>query len=246
MSWSFRVLTNLIVLSAAAQNPALIYQGRGSYSEGIFTSPSNAPRLDLISAIVDYRETYSNLPKTFQASYYLPAANPAYLSVREIQPLYNYRLDAERHKSATDAFERFEWPTATVIQKLNWKEPLKLEHLGGVVRLRKKRPDQDEEMVSPVALFYSSPPKAATLYVFTFYPTQRMKLTFQVFAAGKNTALEPPQNFPSAPAKEAVTVTYNPAAWPEGWYKLVVKGYSLVDNKQIDSTVLFCHYQPQR
>lgn len=58
----------------------LTYQSRGRYSEGIRTAPSTGFNLELLSALVDYQESYKDLPPAFRAIFYLPKREPVYLA----------------------------------------------------------------------------------------------------------------------------------------------------------------------
>jgi hypothetical protein len=226
---------------AAAQNPILLYQNRGSYNEGIVTSPSSAPLLDLISALADSPESGSGRPLLFHAAFYLPTSDRVYLTICELDALYNYIVTTEENRNGERGRAGgFPWPTATVISKLTWRGPLLLQNLGALARLRKWTPETAEEVVVPVALYHTNPPGSPKTYSFVFFPNQKMNLKTQLFA-DKGTAALGSQNFPSVPAKKSLTVTWEAGAWAEGWYRLVVSGYSLQDNTEVNSTVRFYH-----
>ena len=143
-----------LVLPLLAQwQAALTYRSRGRYSEGIRTAPSTGETLDLISALVDYREPYKDLPAAFRAMFYLPKQASVYLAIREVEARYYYWLDMQPDPGWQAASaNRFEWPTGTVIRSLKWKEgaPLSLDDLGATARLDSPDPGTMER-VAPVA-----------------------------------------------------------------------------------------------
>jgi hypothetical protein len=225
----------------AAQDHGLLFQNRGSYKEGIVTSPSNAPLLELIAVLADSPEAGRRLPQLLHAAFYLPTSDRVYLTIQELDPLYNYMVTTEANRDGKRGrADEFPWPTATVISKLTWRGPLLLENLGAVARLRTWTPETAEEVVVPVALYHTNPPRTPKAYSFVFFPNQKMSLKMQVFTDKGASALAS-QNFPSLPAKRSHTVTWEAGAWIEGWYRLVVSGYSLQDNTEVNSTVRFYH-----
>jgi len=238
------LLLTTLALPLASQSPiSVAYQNRGRYNEGVRTEASTGPAgLELIAALVDYKEPSSNLPPKFCAEFYLPSEDEVDFTIREIKPVYFYWLDKVQPDSAwrVGARNRFEWPTATVIRALNWESaPLTLDQLGATVRVGRPSPG-DVERVAPVALYYSSPPTSVNGYRFVFRPTSQMRLRFQVFK-GESGSLMGTQESSSVLAAEPHEVTWNAQSWQDGWYRLVVSGYTLSNNLRVDKIVRFYH-----
>ena len=225
---------------AVTQSPAnLLYQKRGRYFEGTRGSASTGVPLDLIAAMVDYREPYSSLPPRFQAVLWVPRNEPVYLTVREIEPEHYYWLDNAEPERGWQAgtLNWFQWPTGAVIRYLNH---LALNNLGAVAQLGGEDRSKPET-VAPVALYHSRPPAEALGYRFVFRPLAGVHLTFTVMADGSTTPVANPQVLPQMTAGEAQTITWKSAGWPEGWYRLSASGYRLSDNTPVDRRIRFYH-----
>lgn len=237
-------LLGTFALPLTAQSPArLTYQNRGRYSEGTRTEPSTGPAgLDLIAALGDYDEPSATLPPMFRAQFYLPEQEPVNLTIREIKPVYFYWLDQVQPDSAwrSGAQNRFEWPTATVIRSLNWgTAPLTLDQLGATVRAGRLNPGEVERVL-PVVLYHSRPPASVDGYRFIFRPASQMRLKLQVFKEDSNNPLGT-QEFRSVLAEEPLEVTWKVQDWKDGWYRLVISGYTLSNNARLDKVVRFYH-----
>jgi len=243
-AWSLLLLGGLILPVRAQWQASLTYQSRGRYSEGIRTAPSSAGvNLNLISALVDYHEPYKDLPAAFRAIFHLPEQRPVYLVIREVEPRYFYWLDEVQPVPGWQGGRpnRFEWPTATVIRSLTWKQsaPLILDELGATARLDTPTPGKVER-IAPVALYHSRPPESVEGYCFVFRPDTRMRLRFQVFAEGQDQPLES-QLFPRVLAGQPHPIRWKAKEWPDGWYRLMVSGYVLSTAAQVDGKVSFYH-----
>lgn len=233
-----------IVVPAPAQSGAnLDYQSRGRYKEGRRGKPSTGVPLDLVAAMVDYREPYSQLPPQFQAGVYLPRPDDVHLTIREVDPEYYYWLDNAQPMAGWQPgrLNRFQWPTGTVIRYLTYQNrPIALNDLGAVARLGNETPRNPDE-VAPVALYHSRPPAEATGYRFVFQPGSQVRLTFTVSADGNPTPIGKPQEFPELGANEAQAVIWKTGGWVDGWYRIAVSGYKLSDNTRVDSAIRFYH-----
>jgi len=242
--WLLLLLAGPIPPVLAQWQASLTYQNRGRYSEGIRTAPSSAGvNLNLISALVEYHEPYKDLPAAFRAIFHLPEQRPVYLAIREVEPRYFYWLDEVKPVPGWQAGRpnRFEWPTATVIRSLNWKQgaPLTLDDLGATARLDSPTSGKVER-VAPVALYHARPPQSVEAYCFVFKPDARMRLRFEVLAEGQGKPLES-QLFPSVLAGQPHPIRWKAKEWPDGWYRLMVSGYVLSTNAPVDGKVSFYH-----
>ena len=227
---------------ALGQSANLTYQKRGGYSEGTRTAPSTgSASLDLIALLIDYREPARDLPSKFRAMFYLPKQDSVYLTIRELDPEYYYWLsdvDASGWKAGGPI--QFEWATGSVIRSLNWRgHPLSLDQLGATARLGNAAPGQ-LEVVAPVALYHSEPPKLASSYRFIFWPGERMDLTFEVFAEGTSAGFGK-ERFSSVLARQSHLFVWKAGDRPDGWYELVVSGYALRNSARVDRIVRFYH-----
>ncbi len=150
----------------------LAYQRRGRYNEGLRGAPSTGVPLDLVAAMVDYREPYTQLPPQFQALVFVPQAQPVYLTIREVEPEYYYWLDKAQPESGWQPgrVNRFQWSTGIVIRYLTQRDrPLRLSDLGAVARLGSDVPTTPD-VILPVAFYHSTPPAEALGYRFIFRP----------------------------------------------------------------------------
>jgi hypothetical protein len=241
---SRRILTLFTAGFLVAQSPAnLNYQKRAGYSEGIRYEPSSGKaELNLIGAMVDYREAYQKLPGTFKAAFYLPKADQVYLTIREVDPRRNYWLDnLVPAKWKSGDLNTFAWSTGTVIASLNTpKTPFGLDQLAATARLGRASPS-NSETVAPVALFYNRPPAGAETYRFIFRPTARMRLKFILTPEGKPAPAQPQQVFPSVLAMEPHEVKWSAKSLPDGWYHINVTGYAAQNNDPVNADIRFYH-----
>jgi hypothetical protein len=226
----------------SAQAPNLVYQNRGRYSEGIRTAPSTGASLDLIAALVDYHESYVSLPVTFHASFYLPSRDDVFLTIREAHPRYFYWLDRVQPESAwAIGLNRFDWTTEPVIHSLNWRDrPLALDDLAATARLGAASPGRVERVL-PVVLFHARLPTAVDAYAFAFRPTARVRLKFDVLRNDGGRSVLDSQTFPRVDANAPQWVKWRAGNWPDGWYRLLITGYSFLDGAEINQEVHFYH-----
>lgn len=228
---------------ADAQPAHLKYQSRGRYNEGTRGAASTGVPLDLVAAMVDYRDPYTQLPPLFQALAYLPQRDAVYLTIREIDPEYYYWLDGAQPESGwqQDRVNRFQWPTQTVIRYLkDGDRPIALKDLGAVARLRNEEPSTPDT-VAPVALFHSRAPSEATGYRFILRPAATVRLTFTLTADNSRTAIAKPQDFPELGANAPQSVVWKTDGWSDGWHQIAVSGYKLSDNTRVETRIRFYH-----
>jgi hypothetical protein len=224
------------------QSANLAYQNRGGYSEGTRTEPSTGPAsLDLIALLIDTGQPVNEVPAKFRAMFYLPRQDSVNLTIRELNPEYYYWLgDVEAGGWKAGQIIHFEWNTGKVIRSLNWlRRPLTLDQLGATARLGSFGPGQ-LEVVAPVALFHSDPPRLAELYRFVFSPGERMDLTFEVSPEGTNTPLAA-ERFSSVPARQPHLFSWRSGNAQDGWYRLTVSGQVLRNNARVARVVRFYH-----
>lgn len=229
------LLTALPLL--AQYDPALQYQKRGNHSEGLRPKPVSGYDVELLSALVDYREPSSTTwPPTLHLRFYLPDPEPVFVNVRQPRPKTTYYwLDKVVPPTPwrPQAFNEFTWPTEPVLQKLS---SMTLDDLGAVVRLRQPDPS-NEETIAPAALFHTQPPSAANGYRFTFKTNGTAYVTCKIFRGDKEID-QRPQN--REKAGSPFTWSWNAQGQPEGEYRLVLSGY-FDNNQDLDKTVIFYH-----
>ena len=240
----FGALAGVVAPAPPQSGANLDYQSRGRrYKEGCRGRPSTGVPLDLVAAMVDYREPYIQLPPEFQALVYLPGPDDVHLTIREVDPEYYYWLDTAQPEAGWQPgrMNRFPWPTATVIQHLTYgNRPIALADLGAVARLGSETP-QNPDHLAPVALYHSRPPAEATGYRFVFQPGSPVHLMFTLSADGNRTPVGKPQEFPELGANEAQAVMWKTGGWADGWYRIAASGYKLFDNTRVDYAIRFYH-----
>jgi hypothetical protein len=145
----------------AQYDPALQYRERGNRWEGLKPKPVHGYDIELLSALVDYREPSQGWPPTLHLKFFLPTAGPVAITVRQPRPktIY-YWLDKVVPPAAwrPQAFNEYVWPTEPVLKQLG--SSVAPEDLGAVVRLRQGPSKQ--EKIAPAALFHTQAPAAAT------------------------------------------------------------------------------------
>lgn len=229
------LLTALPLL--AQYDPALQYQNRGDrYYEGLKPKPVSGYDIELLSAIVDYHEPGPAWPPALRLKFYLPAAEPVFVTVRQPRPrTVYYWLDKVVPPAPwrPRAFNEFTWSTETVLRKLT---SMTVDDLGIVVRLRKEDPSQ-RETVAPAALFHTQPPTAASDYRFMFKTNGAAHVTGTIYRGDKE-IFQRPQNVEKAGSP--FTLSWKAQGQPEGEYRLVLSGY-FDDNTPLDKEVDFYH-----
>jgi hypothetical protein len=236
-----RRLANVALLLAAlpllAQyEPELQYQKRGNRHEGLKPKPVSGYDIELLSALIDYRETSSSWPQTVRLKFYLPAAEPVFVTVRQPRPKTNYYwLDKVVPPAPwrPRTFNEFSWPTEPVLRRLT---SVTLDDLGAVVRLGQADPGRNE-IIAPAVLFHTKPPTAADGYRFTFKTNGTAQVTCRIYRGNKE-IYKRPQN--REKAGSPFTLVWEAKGQPEGEYRLVLSGY-FDDNTQLAKEVVFYH-----
>jgi hypothetical protein len=240
--WPARALAALLLTSLplfAQYDSALQYQNRGNRHEGLKSKPVSGYDVELLSALVDWREPSSAWPETVHLRFYLPTAEPVFVTVRQPRPKTTYYwLDKVEPPSPwrAGAFNEFAWPTSTVLRSL---PSVTFEDLGAVVRLRQAEPSR-EELIAPAALFHAQPPSAVSAYRFTFKTNGAAHVAGAIYRDGQKEAIyQRPQDReqPGSP----FTLRWDAQGQPEGEYLLVLSGFFDNDNTQLLKRVTFYH-----
>lgn len=235
-----RVAIAALLLSAlplfAQYDPALQYQNRGNRHEGLKPKPVSGYDIELLSVLVDYREPSSAWPQTLHLKFYLPAAAPVFLTVRQPRPKTAYYwLDKVVPPTPwrPRAFNEFPWPTAPVLKQLISVTP---DDLGAVVRLRQEDPSR-RETIAPAALFHTQAPKAVSGYRFTFKTNGTARVTGKIYRGHKE-IYRRPQN--REMAGSPFTLSWDAKGQPDGEYRLELSGY-FDNNIELAKEVVFYH-----
>ena len=235
-----RALFALLALGAlpllAQYDPKLQYQKRDNRFEGIKPKPVSGYDIELLSALVADREPSASWPQTLRLKFYLPAAEPVFLTVRQPRPrTVYYWLDKVVPPTPwrAMAWNEYSWSTEPVLKQLT---AMGVDDLGVVVRLRQQDPSK-RETVAPAALFHTQPPAAPDGYRFTFKTNGTAYVTGRIYRDNKE-VFRRPQN--QEKGGSPFTLSWNPQGQPEGEYRLELSGY-FSDNTQLAKEVLFYH-----
>lgn len=227
----------LISVPSALAEPQLQYQHRGNRYEGIKPKPVSGYDIELISALVDYKEEVRQMPDQFRLRFYLNQPSEVHITVRELDYKYYYWMDKVHPQRWYAGFENiFTWSTHDVIKQLG---EIKMYDLGIVARLKKPLPSKMER-VAPVIFYHSQSPANVTGYLFTFKTNGDARLVCSIY---KEKDKEPLfiQTFRRLQGGRPFTFRWDSSQAPEGFYKLVVSGYFLGTNDAIDQLVYFYH-----
>ena len=231
-------LVAAVALSANAQDE-LSYQRRADRYEGIKPKPVSGFDIELLSALVDYRDKPGQLGERFHIRFFLPRSEDVHIVVRELDYRHYYWLDRVKpHAGWKAGFENvFDWPTGEVLRPLG----MQLSELGVVARLERERPSAIEK-VAPVVFYQSQFPTWVPGYVFHFRLREDAKIKGAIYpAAGGDpiVSLDLGRQRGGRPFALTWDVTSAPAA--EGRYKLVLSGYLLSSNDPVSQVVEFYH-----
>ncbi len=258
LNWAFmlnRSVARLVVFTAIISTPIaanafnataeMDYQDRGGrYAEGIKPEPVSAYDIELISALVDYREALHHFPDQLRLSFYLPEKSNVDLVVRELDYRLYYWLD--RVKPAAIAWHaggqnEFVWQTGAVLRQLDLN--FDVYALGALIRVNKTAPSSVED-VSPAVLYSATLPSAIRGYLFTLKVNGDARLSCSVYGEGKTNPIAT-QILRRIPGGRPFTVPWTTAGAPNGQYKLVCSGFFLDTNQPVEQTVRFYHHQMQ-
>jgi hypothetical protein len=235
-----KAITVALLLTAlpllAQYDPTLQYQKRGDRYEGLKTKPVSGYDIELLSALVDYRESSPTWPQTLHLKFYLPAAERVFVTVRQPRPKTQYYwLDKIVRPTPwhPKAFNEYTWPTEPVLKRLTSETP---DDLGAVVRLRQEDPSR-RETVAPAALFHTQAPKTVSGYRFTFKTNGTAYVTGKIYRGDKE-IYRRPQN--REKAGSPFTLSWDSKGQPEGEYRLELSGY-FDNNIELAKEVIFYH-----
>lgn len=234
--WALVALFVITLPLLAQYDPKLQYQNRGNRHEGLKPKPVSGYAVELLSALVDYREPSPTWPPTLRLRFYLPTAEPAFIIVRQPRPRTTYYWLDKAVPAAPwrpRAFNEFSWETASVLRNL---PRMTVEELGAVVRLGREDGSQ-REWIAPAALFHTQPPTTASGYRFTFKTNGSAYVTAKIYR-GETMIYHRPQNRerPGSP----FTLSWAADGHTDGEYRLVVSGY-FDDNTQLAKEIVFHH-----
>lgn len=223
-------------VAGVSQQGDLKYQDRGDRYEGIKGTPVS-DRVDLISALVDYRELLTELPTQFKLKFYVRDRTPIFITVREIDNRRNYWLDRVRPilDWRAGTVYQFRWTTAEVIKPLN----IQLYELGAVVQLDDDEPSMDMR-VAPSILYHSSSPSIARDYQFTFKIGRRADVTCSFSKDEANSPIISRQAFEMS-GQRPRTVSWNASNAREGWYRLRINVVYSNNGQEVNKVVRFYH-----
>jgi hypothetical protein len=245
LRFSLRSVVALLLLLPAVAPPLpllaqydakLQYQDRGSRHEGLKPKPVSGYDIELLSALVDYREPSSGWPPTLQIKFYLPGDEPVFVTVRQPRPKTAYYwLDKVVPPAPwrPRALNEYSWPTEPVLKQLSSVTP---DDLGVVVRLRQEDPSK-KETVAPAAFFHTHPPAAADGYRFTLKTNGTAYVTCRIYR-GEQEVYHRPQN--RERAGSPFTLSWDARAQPDGEYRLELSGY-FENNIELAKEIVFYH-----
>ena len=214
------------------------YQNRGNRHEGIKPKPVSGYTIELMSALVDYKDEALHVPDQFKIKFYLEGPSKAYVTVRELDYKYYYWMDkVQPSKPWVTGFGNiFEWPTLEVVRQL---EGLKMYDLGVLVRLEKSEPGAVER-VAPALFYHSKAPPTVKGYLLTFKTYRDARLKCSIYKEGSKVELFT-LSFPRQSGGRPFSVKWPTSGATDGIYRLVIKGYLLDNNERFDQTVIFYH-----
>jgi hypothetical protein len=220
----------------AQYDPAISYQNRGDRYEGLKSLPIGGFDVELLSALIVSGEPRSGWPPRMHLGFYLPDAEPVFVTVRQPQSRTTYYwLDrvVPSPPWKPRAFNEFAWPTEPVLQKLGG---LTLDDLGVVVHLQNPGPGKREE-IAPAALFATRPPATTGEYRFMFKTNGAAQVTCTIYRRGKEVWQRPQHR---EQAGSPFTVRWSTQGQADGDYTLALSGY-FEDNTLLAKEAHFFH-----
>jgi hypothetical protein len=218
------------------------YQPRGDRWEGDRSEKTSGFRVELLSAMIRHAEKADPAADKFRMRFFLkdPHDKPD-IVVRGVYKEPYYRLDRVTPASPwrRDTVNQYDWPTAAVVRP----KQLAITDLGVVVRLQTEQASPIE-IVAPAALFQTQPPQEIDRYWFAYGLLADAKdMKAQVF---KDADLINPlwtrelgKRFAGTPIEVDWPVAA--ASTPEGWYRIVLEGFTGGTGTRVSHVARFYH-----
>lgn len=221
---------------------ALTYQDRGDRCEGIKPKPVSGYDIELISAVVDYREVSKSKPDYFKLRFYLPHKNtPANVKVRELEYYFSYWMDKVNPDPPWGkGINDYQWSTQEVIKHL---KKLNMYDLGVLVHLGNNR-SSVKEHITPVIFYHSELPERISGYLFTFKTYGDVELEYDVIKQSTGTSVlskEANKKLGVQRHAQPFQIRWKSLTAEEGHYKLILEGFKVSNYMPIYHTVSFYH-----
>jgi len=236
-------LLGLIPTHLSAQAD-LDYQNRGEYYEGIRPKPVSGYDIEVLSMLVDYKESTEHLPDQLRVRFYLDKKADVHMIVREKDHRLFYWLDKVKpaHSWRGGSYNEFVWPTKNVLQQLDDK--LDMYKLGVLIRIGQPTPARVEQL-APAVLYHSKAPDSISGYRFTMKTNGDARLSCSVYREGKSDPLTT-ETFTRTQGGLPFTVLWDARGAGDGDYTLVCKGFFLDTNQGLEQTISFHHLMRAR
>lgn len=235
-AYTVAIIALLSVQVSLVYGGPLDYQNRGEYWEGIAHNPVAESDIELLSALIDYREDWYPLPANCKLKFYLQHATAVDITVQELRPKHNYKMERIIPKSPwRQGINDYQWATNEVIAQLR----LKITQLGIIASL-KPAAKSDVEYIAPVLIYHSVPPTKINGYLFAFKVGDCAMLSYVVYQ-GKNVDPIAAGKISKQSVSEPFVIYWDSSLAKEGSYELIVDGYFLKNNKPIYKSVQFYH-----
>jgi hypothetical protein len=246
------LLITILVLAYGLRSQSvesdIAYRARGDRWEGTIQPKRSGNKIELMSAIVDYREESPEMPASLAIGFYLREKSPVSVSVRGVRVAEDYWMNEVRPKQswAPGFGNEFRWRTSEVIQKLPAKIG-SMYDLGVIVCLDPSCDTTDNLImrVAPAVFYHSDFPRSIDGYRFTFKPIERESLTFNLYEDLNGDSKGAPilsRVFSDAPAGVPFNVRFDAPAH-QGWYQLKLNGLTRYDKEAVSKTIRFYHAQ---
>jgi hypothetical protein len=219
--------------------PELEYQNRGDYFEGIRPKPVSGYAIEVLSALVDYKEPATRLPDQLRVRFYLDKEADVHLVVREQDYKLFYWLDKVKppHSWRGGSYNEFAWPTKNVLQRLD--QNIDMYKLGVLIRVGHPTPARVERL-APAVLYHSTAPASIPGYLFTMKTNGDARLSCSVYLKGKSEPLST-ETFTRTLGGLPFTVRWDARGAGDGDYTLVCRGFFLDTNQGLEQTISFHH-----
>jgi hypothetical protein len=238
LRWTAVALVAGMALCANAQDD-LSYQRRSDRYEGTKPKPVSGFDIELLSAVVDYRDKPQQLSERFHIRFFLPRSEDVHIVVRELDYRNYYWLDRVKPRGAwkVGSDNVFDWPTSEVLRPLG----MHISDLGVVARLGRERPSAIEK-VAPVVFYQSQFPSRVPGYVFHFRLREDARIKGMIYrASGGDPILSVDLGRQRGGRPFAISWDVSSTPAPEGQYRLVLSGYLLSSNDPVSQVVEFYH-----